>query len=430
MNLTNTTQLKYWVPPNDSAAIFVGLLALVAWGSWANLLKLNKGHTRFEFFFLDYQAGACVASILLALCFGTGGFTDGMTVGRFFAALVAGVVNTLGTLLVMASVELSGMTVVFPIVVGIEMTIGTSLLWMIEQKEAPGLLFTGVACAMVAVTFDYLSHSEIRADDDDGLGGTHGDGSSLSYSTLIVSDNDFSTDLSELSRPYTFSTSSSPSKNSGHRGNQHQHQQNPCSFMNDWTNKSRGLFLCVVAAMFFSLWPVLAAISTEGCAKDVHASPYAFFVVFRVAAFIFTWMISGCLDGLTGSSGGGGGGSGSGSGSGGEAHSKVTFHNYIHEIPRRSRMLGLTAGFIWGCGTLCSLVSGEVVGLSVSVTMTRCSPLVATFWGVVVWGEAKGMNQKAKLYLGGMVVMYCLAIAFVAASAPDDSVPDGETGGC
>ena len=173
--------------------------------------------------------------------------------------------------------------------------------------------------------------------------------------------------------------------------------------MNDWTNKSRGLFLCVVAAMFFSLWPVLDAISTEGCAKDVHASPYAFFVVFRVAAFIFTWMISGCLDGLTGSSGGGGGGGGSGSG--GEAHSKVTFHNYIHEIPRRSRMLGLTAGFIWGCGTLCSLVSGEVVGLSVSVTMTRCSPLVATFWGVVVWGEAKGMNQKAKLYLGGMVVM-------------------------
>jgi glucose uptake protein GlcU len=422
-NITNSTIPKYWVPGSDASAVIFGLLALISWGSWANLLKLNQGVTRFEFFFLDYQAGACAASILLAILLGTGGFSDGMTVGRFFAAMVAGVVNTLGTLLVMASVELSGMTVVFPVVVGIEMTIGTSLLWLIEQKESPGLLFTGVACAMCAVILDYKSHSEVKEDRDGSLGGSRGSesSSSLSYSTLIVSDNDFSTDLSDLSRPYTFSTSSSPERKTTKSRVNH-----PClSFTKDWTPKTRGLFLCVLAAIFFSLWPVLDALSTEGCKNDVRASPYAFFMYFRITALGFTWMISSCMDGLSG------GGSRSNISSNTSAELDVTFQNYLHEIPNRSRFLGLTAGFIWGFGTLCSLISGEVVGLSVSVTMTRCSPLVATFWGVLVWGEARGMNKKALMYLAGMVVMYCCAIGFIAASAPSDgNVQDGETGNC
>ena len=45
------------VPDSEGVALVLGLLAMVAWGSWANLLKLNAGHTRFEFFFLDYPAG-------------------------------------------------------------------------------------------------------------------------------------------------------------------------------------------------------------------------------------------------------------------------------------------------------------------------------------------------------------------------------------
>ena len=419
INITNTTSLPvFWVPQSDGFAIFLGFLAMVAWGSWANLLKLNQGSTRFEFFFLDYQAGAFAASLILTLLLGTGGFSQGLTFGRVLAAIIAGIVNTLGTLLVMASVELSGMTVVFPVVVGIEMTIGTTLLWLIEQKENPYLLFTGVLCAMCAVVLDYKSHAEPR-DNDDGLGGTtrRGSETSLSYTTLMVTEKDFSTDISELSRPYTFS--SSLDNNARHTSGTN-NGKIPCmSFMDEWESKSRGLFLCVLAAMFFSLWPVLDALSTEGCVNDVHASPYTFFVLFRLAALLFTWSITNCMSGLNPNDGN--------DNNDGRTKLQVTFANYISEIPMKSRVLGLCAGFIWGCGTLCSLVSGEVVGLSVSVTMTRCSPLVATFWGVILWKETIDMNQKGKMYLMGMVVMYCLAIAFVAGSAPSDDVPDGST---
>jgi glucose uptake protein GlcU len=428
--MTNTTLPEYFVPDSDGLAVFLGIMGMVAWGSWANLLKFNEGKTRFEFFFLDYQAGAFFSSLLLTVILGTSGFFDGLTFGRILAAAAAGVFNTLGTLLVMASVELSGMTVVFPIVVGIEMTIGTTMLWAIEQKEDPSLLFTGVGCAMCAVVLDYLSHAEAR--DVDELGGSARRGSetnSLSYTTLMVTEKDFSTDISDLSRPYTFSSHRQDNDNgigigsgSGRTGGKYGGSGGggvPCmSFMDAWELKSRGLFLCVLAAVFFSLWPVLDALSTEGCANEMHASPYAFFFFFRMSALAFTWSISSCMSGLS-------------PGKGSAADDvEVTFHNYMFEIPTRSRLLGLAAGFIWGFGTLCSLVSGEVVGLSVSVTITRCSPLVATFWGVVLWKETRDMNNRGKKFLIAMVLMYCCAIAFVAASAPSDDVPNGEAGNC
>ena len=53
-------------------------------------------------------------------------------------------------------------------------------------------------------------------------------------------------------------------------------------------------------------------------------------------------------------------------------------------------MLGLTASNLES--ERYSLVAGEVVGLGVSMTLTRCSPLIATFWGVCMWKEAEGMS--------------------------------------
>merc|ERR1711871_771294 len=42
--------------------------------------------------------------------------------------------------------------------VGVEMTIGTTVLWLIERKEDPAWLFVGVVSAVIAVIFDALSH--------------------------------------------------------------------------------------------------------------------------------------------------------------------------------------------------------------------------------------------------------------------------------
>ena len=154
-----------------------------------------------------------MCAVVLSLLLGTAGFSTGLT-GRVLAAMAAGPVNTLGTLLVMASVELSGMTIVFPIVVGIEMAIGTTMLWLIERRESPGLLFTGVAFALCAVYMDFRSHNEARSDSTSNAHG-RGGSDSLTYAALTVGgnaddglsyddveDDPFSSDLSDLNKPY------------------------------------------------------------------------------------------------------------------------------------------------------------------------------------------------------------------------------------
>jgi glucose uptake protein GlcU len=447
----NGTAPDYWVPGSEGVALSLAILAMVAWGSWANLLKLNAGATRFEFFFLDYQAGALVSAVILTLCLGTAGFSTGLTGGRVLAALLAGAINTLGTLLVMASVELSGMTIVFPIVVGIEMAIGTTMLWLIERRESPGLLFTGVLCALCAVYLDYRSHNESSNDTSSGTsynssssgGSGHGprtDSGSLSYAALTVGgnpdddfdeveDDPFSSDLSDLNQPYKMGRRSRLSRKMAAASG-------VCSRLSDsMTQAQRGTAMCVLAAVFFSLWPVLDALSTEGCAADVKGSPFSFFLIFRLAALLFTWFVVTCMARLSISVESGRtlvNNNAAVGASMGDDPDAITLQNYLHEVPRRSRMLGMCAGAIWGVGTLCSLVAGEVVGLGVSMTLTRCSPLVATFWGVCMWKEADGMGPRAKQFLAGMVLFYILSIVFVSASAPSftGAEMDGEAGGC
>ena len=425
----------YWVPDSQVLAVFLGIFAMAAWGSWANLLKLNNGATRFEFFFLDYQAGSFLIAIFLVLFLGLPGFSTGLTWSTIFAAFAAGALNTLGTLLVMASVELSGMTIVFPIVVGIEMAIGTTLLWLIERRESPALLFTGVVCALCAVYLDYRSHSEGRnsekGDAANPSGSIRGSGN-LQYASLsvgavddedLIEDDPFSSDLSDLTEPYKMGRRSKLSQ-------QMAAASGMCSkFSSSLTRAQRGTAMCVFAALFFSLWPVLDALSTEGCAADVKGSPYAFFIFFRMAALVFTWFVVACMAKFSISV---------------ESSrtlmvgdimqdddpDAITLQKYLKEVPMRSRLLGLLAGATWGLGTMFSLVAGEVVGLGVSITLTRCSPLVATFWGVCLWKEAEDMSAKAKRLLLGMVFFYILSIIFVSASAPADASVDGEAGDC
>ena len=457
-NSTRGTPPAYWVPDSEGVALFLGLLAMVAWGSWANLLKLNAGATRFEFFFLDYQAGALSTAAVLALVLGLPGFSTGLTGARVGAALLAGAINTVGTLLVMAAVELAGMTVVFPIVVGIEMAIGTTMLWLVEQRESPALLFTGVVCALCAVYLDFRAHSEDRSGDGDSGSSSRSsdpssnydraDNGSLKYAALTVGgngggsdeensnglnddipfdDDPFSSDLSDLRKPYKMGRRSRLSRKMAAASG-------ICSrFTDRLTEAQRGTAMCILAAIFFSLWPVLDALSTEGCASEIKGSPFAFFLIFRLSALLFTFIVVTCMARFSISVESGNTRTlvdeGTFMGSDPDA---INLENYLHEVPRRSRMLGLCAGAIWGVGTLFSLLAGEVVGLGVSMTLTRCSPLVATFWGVCMWKEAHGMSVRAKQFLAGMVFFYVMSIIFVSESAPQfqGAEMDGEAGGC
>ena len=87
----------------------------------------------------------------------------------------------------------------------------------------------------------------------------------------------------------------------------------------------------------------------------------------------------------------------------------VSFSGFFRG-PVSGHMLGILGGLIWGTGTVFNMVAASLTGVAISYAVGQSAPMVAALWGVFVWKEFAGAGSRAKMYLAGMFVFYCLAI--------------------
>ena len=140
-------------------AIFFCVITMLCWGSWGNTQKLASKNWRFELFYWDYVLGILIFSLLSAFTLGSIGQE-----GRSFvadlqqaewsnigSALIGGVVFNAGNILLSASIAIAGMSVAFPVGVGIALVLGVVINYMTAPKGDPTLLFIGVALVTVAI---------------------------------------------------------------------------------------------------------------------------------------------------------------------------------------------------------------------------------------------------------------------------------------
>src|ERR1700760_4549239 len=99
------------IPATYSAALFLMILSMLCWGSWANTFKLS-GKWRFELFYLDYSLGVVLAAVLAAFTFGSMGdelsFRDNLSIAsrtHMAYALIAGVIFNLANMLLVAAIS-------------------------------------------------------------------------------------------------------------------------------------------------------------------------------------------------------------------------------------------------------------------------------------------------------------------------------------
>jgi glucose uptake protein len=114
------------LPQTQLAILLVAILAVVGLGLWASAYKLGS-KWRFELFYVDFAVGAFIAVLIYAFTVGNFGF-DGFSVmddisraskRSWVFAVAAGVVFNLGNLFLTAALSIAGMSVAFPIAVGI-----------------------------------------------------------------------------------------------------------------------------------------------------------------------------------------------------------------------------------------------------------------------------------------------------------------------
>lgn len=145
-------------------AVLFCFVTMLCWGSWGNTQKLAARTWRYELFYWDYVIGMVLFALVIAFTMGSIG-TQGRPFVRDIAQVSAaswgwiilgGIIFNASNILLSASTSIAGMSVAFPLGVGISMALGTVNTYIVERGQGlhstdPVFLFTGVVLVVLAI---------------------------------------------------------------------------------------------------------------------------------------------------------------------------------------------------------------------------------------------------------------------------------------
>lgn len=156
---------------NYSVAIIFCFVTMLCWGSWANTQKLAASSWRFELFYWDYVLGILITAALFALTLGSSGSqgrsffadiqqADSSAIG---SAIVGGIIFNAANILLVAAIAVAGMSVAFPVGIGIALAWGVIINYIANPIGDSLLLFSGVALIVVAILLNAYAYKRSSA---------------------------------------------------------------------------------------------------------------------------------------------------------------------------------------------------------------------------------------------------------------------------
>jgi glucose uptake protein len=152
-----------------SVAVFFCFVTMLCWGSWANTQKLAEKSWRFELFYWDYVVGILLTSLLFAFTLGSTGnegrsfMTDLAQAngGNIRSALLGGVIFNLANILLIAAISIAGMSVAFPVGIGIALIWGVVDNYVKVPTANPTLIFSGVALIAIGIVVNAIAYKRL-----------------------------------------------------------------------------------------------------------------------------------------------------------------------------------------------------------------------------------------------------------------------------
>ena len=146
-------------------AVVLCIITMICWGSWGNTQKLAAKNWRYELFYWDYTVGILLFSLLLCFTLGSIGnegrsfIPDLMQVegNRALSALAGGVIFNASNILLAAAVAIAGMSVAFPLGVGLALVLGVIINYIGTPKGEVVLLFIGVLLVAFAIVINGMA---------------------------------------------------------------------------------------------------------------------------------------------------------------------------------------------------------------------------------------------------------------------------------
>lgn len=152
-----------------STAVIFCIITMLAWGSWANTQKLASPDWRFELFYWDYVFGILAFALILAFTagsYGSGGrsFLEDLNQAEFANlgfAFLGGILFNAANILLVAAITLAGMSVAFPVGIGLALVIGVIVNYVDTPVGQVEVLFIGVALVTLAIVVNAMAYKRL-----------------------------------------------------------------------------------------------------------------------------------------------------------------------------------------------------------------------------------------------------------------------------
>ena len=150
---------------NYVTAVLLCVVTMFCWGSWGNTQKLAGKTWRFELFYWDYVLGLVLFALLAGFTAGSLGggpwsFVENVkssSASQWIWPFLGGIVFNASNILLSAAIAVAGMSVAFPVGVGLALVGGTVANWFVDGKGNPWLIWTGLAIIVVSIVCNALA---------------------------------------------------------------------------------------------------------------------------------------------------------------------------------------------------------------------------------------------------------------------------------
>lgn len=115
-----------------SLAVVFCFITMMCWGSWGNTQKLASKSWRYELFYWDYVIGMLLFSLVISFTMGSMGsegrpFLEDLAqvkMSNVLSVIIGGVIFNASNILLSASTSIAGLSVAFPLGVGLSLVLG------------------------------------------------------------------------------------------------------------------------------------------------------------------------------------------------------------------------------------------------------------------------------------------------------------------
>ena len=161
-----------YIVDNYLLAIIFCFITMLCWGSWGNTQKLASKTCIYEYFYWDFVFGFVLCALFFAFTLGSHGengrsFLTDLRQADFSSigsALLGGIIFNASNILLSAAIAVCGMSVAFPVGVGLALVLGVIINYIGEAKGNPIFIFIGVFLITIAIILNGIAYKKASVD--------------------------------------------------------------------------------------------------------------------------------------------------------------------------------------------------------------------------------------------------------------------------